>query len=165
MAARHIGVTPTSALQVALLTSLFSRRSRKHVAHSTEASIKTWFSRRRSICAANRGSSSFPSSLYECGEATGDFYVVAKILLQGEGNLHRTNIARARHLQRLIGHQDQRNVEPVRGPVKNLLDYLAAGDSIDEFLEQFPTVQREQAVGLIELAKRLVLASADESTH
>jgi uncharacterized protein (DUF433 family) len=41
-----------------------------------------------------------------------------------------------------------------RVPVKNLLDYLAAGDSIDEFLEQFPTVKREQAVALIELGVR-----------
>jgi uncharacterized protein (DUF433 family) len=33
-----------------------------------------------------------------------------------------------------------------RVPVKNLLDYLAAGDSLDEFLAQFPTVKREQAL-------------------
>ena len=52
-----------------------------------------------------------------------------------------------------------------RVPVKNLLDYLAAGDSIDEFLEQFPTVKREQAVGLISLAEQLVLAKADASSH
>ena len=49
-----------------------------------------------------------------------------------------------------------------RVPVKNLLDYLAAGDSMDEFLEQFPTVKCDQAVALIELAEKLVLASADE---
>ena len=52
-----------------------------------------------------------------------------------------------------------------RVPVKNLLDYLAAGDSIDEFLEQFPTVRREQAVALISLAEQLVLANADESSR
>ena len=52
-----------------------------------------------------------------------------------------------------------------RVPVKNLLDYLAAGDSIDEFLDQFPTVKREQAVGLIFLAEKLVLANADEPPH
>ncbi|MBI4560917.1 MAG: DUF433 domain-containing protein, partial [Candidatus Rokubacteria bacterium] len=33
-----------------------------------------------------------------------------------------------------------------RVPVKNLLDYLAAGDSLDQFLDDFPTVKREQAV-------------------
>ena len=51
-----------------------------------------------------------------------------------------------------------------RVPVKNLLDYLAAGDSIDEFLEQFPTVKREQAVALIELAEELLLSAADEAS-
>lgn len=50
-----------------------------------------------------------------------------------------------------------------RVPVKSLLDHLAAGDSLAEFLEQFPTVKREQAVGLIEIAQDLVLASADEA--
>ncbi len=50
-----------------------------------------------------------------------------------------------------------------RVPVKNLLDYLAAGDSIDEFLDQFPTVKREQAVALISLAKKLVLSRVDEA--
>lgn len=52
-----------------------------------------------------------------------------------------------------------------RVPVKNLLDYLAAGDSLDEFLAQFPTVKREQAVALIEAAEELVFATANEATH
>ncbi|MEN8184365.1 MAG: DUF433 domain-containing protein [Myxococcota bacterium] len=52
-----------------------------------------------------------------------------------------------------------------RVPVKNLLDYLAAGDSLGEFLEQFPTVTREQAVALVEVAEELVLARADEDPH
>ena len=34
-----------------------------------------------------------------------------------------------------------------RVPVRTLLDYLAAGDSLDEFLDHFPTVSRNQAVG------------------
>ena len=33
-----------------------------------------------------------------------------------------------------------------RVPVQTLLDYLEAGDSIDEFLEGFPTVKREQVI-------------------
>ena len=52
-----------------------------------------------------------------------------------------------------------------RVPIKNLLDYLAAGDSLGEFLEQFPTVKREQAIALVEVAEELVLARADEATH
>jgi len=51
-----------------------------------------------------------------------------------------------------------------RVPVKNLLDYLAAGDSLDEFLDQFPTVKREQAVALIEVAEDLLLSAADEAS-
>jgi len=46
--------------------------------------------------------------------------------------------------------------EPVfvgtRVPVYNLFEYLEAGDSIDEFLAQFPSVSREQAVAALELA-------------
>jgi uncharacterized protein (DUF433 family) len=43
-----------------------------------------------------------------------------------------------------------------RVPVKNLLDYLAAGDSLERFLEHFPSVRREQAVAALELAKELI---------
>jgi uncharacterized protein (DUF433 family) len=39
-----------------------------------------------------------------------------------------------------------------RVPVQTLLDYLEAGDSIDEFLEGFPSVTREQVVVLLERA-------------
>ena len=43
-----------------------------------------------------------------------------------------------------------------RVPIKNLLDYLAAGDPLDRFLEHFPTVTREQAVAALEIAKDLL---------
>ena len=39
-----------------------------------------------------------------------------------------------------------------RVPIQTLLDYLEAGDSIDEFLEGFPTVTREQVIILLEAA-------------
>jgi uncharacterized protein (DUF433 family) len=47
-----------------------------------------------------------------------------------------------------------------RVPVKNLLDYLAAGDTLDQFLDDFPTVRREQAVAALELARDLLTAGA-----
>ncbi len=47
-----------------------------------------------------------------------------------------------------------------RVPIKNLLDYLAAGDSLDTFLDHFPSVTREQAVAAIEGAKNLLVARA-----
>jgi uncharacterized protein (DUF433 family) len=47
-----------------------------------------------------------------------------------------------------------------RVPVKNLLDYLAAGDTLDEFLGAFPSVRRDQAVAALELARDLLTAGA-----
>lgn len=42
-----------------------------------------------------------------------------------------------------------------RVPVKNLLDYLAAGDPLERFLDHFPSVRREQAVAALEIAADL----------
>jgi len=47
-----------------------------------------------------------------------------------------------------------------RVPVATLWDYLEAGDPLDRFLEHFPTVTREQAVGVLEMAREKVLADA-----
>jgi len=44
-----------------------------------------------------------------------------------------------------------------RVPVKNLMDCLEEGDSIDLFLYDFPTVKREQVIAVLESAKRDVL--------
>ena len=41
-----------------------------------------------------------------------------------------------------------------RVPIQTLLDYLEAGESMDEFLEGFPTVSREQVIELLEEAKK-----------
>ena len=52
--------------------------------------------------------------------------------------------------------------EPVfrgtRVPFKVLIDYLEGGDTLDEFLEQYPGVSREQAIAALEEAKALILA-------
>ncbi len=47
-----------------------------------------------------------------------------------------------------------------RVPVQTLLDYLEEGDTLDEFLKDFPTVSREHAIAVLELAKESVLAHA-----
>jgi uncharacterized protein (DUF433 family) len=47
-----------------------------------------------------------------------------------------------------------------RVPVKNLLDYLKAGDSLEEFLTDFPTVTREQAEAAIQLAGEMLIDHA-----
>lgn len=46
-----------------------------------------------------------------------------------------------------------------RVPVQNLIDYLAAGDDLNEFLADFPTVSREQAQAFLEQAKEALLAA------
>ena len=45
-----------------------------------------------------------------------------------------------------------------RVPVRTLLDYIEGGDSLDVFLDNFPSVTREQAVAFIEEAARTALA-------
>jgi uncharacterized protein (DUF433 family) len=54
--------------------------------------------------------------------------------------------------------------EPVfagtRVPLKNLFDYLEAGDSVDVFIDAFPDVTRQQVVAALELAREAVTAGA-----
>jgi uncharacterized protein (DUF433 family) len=45
-----------------------------------------------------------------------------------------------------------------RVPVRILLDYLEGGDPLDEFLDNYPSVSREQAIGFLEAASRAALA-------
>ena len=45
-----------------------------------------------------------------------------------------------------------------RVPFRTLLDYLEAGDSLDEFLDDFPTVTREQAVAALRLAEEMLVS-------
>ena len=47
-----------------------------------------------------------------------------------------------------------------RVPVKNLLDYVATGDSLERFIDHFPSVSREQAVAALEISKDLLTARA-----
>ena len=53
---------------------------------------------------------------------------------------------------------DRRGGTPVFGgtrvPVQTLIDYLEAGDSLDVFLAQFPSVTREHAIAVLEIAKQ-----------
>jgi uncharacterized protein (DUF433 family) len=47
-----------------------------------------------------------------------------------------------------------------RVPVKTLYDYLEAGDSLDEFLNDFPSVTRDQAIAALELGREMTEARA-----
>jgi uncharacterized protein (DUF433 family) len=44
-----------------------------------------------------------------------------------------------------------------RVPLQNLIDYLEGGESVDDFLEAFPTVRKEQAIAVIEAGKLTLL--------
>lgn len=47
-----------------------------------------------------------------------------------------------------------------RVPGQSLLDHLEAGDSIDDFLEGFPSVRREQVIAVLEALRKELLAPA-----
>ncbi len=48
-----------------------------------------------------------------------------------------------------------------RVPVKTLFDYLQAGDSLDRFLDHFPSIKKEQAVALLARIGAAIDATAD----
>ncbi len=50
-----------------------------------------------------------------------------------------------------------------RVPVRILLEYLEAGDRLDDFLQDFPSVSRDQAVSLLERAKSILAGEQDEA--
>ena len=70
--------------------------------------------------------------------------------------------ARAKERAEAAIHSDRRRVSgtPVfkgsRVPIKTLFDYLAAGHSLDSFLYQFPTTQKERAVATLEAAREFM---------
>jgi len=68
----------------------------------------------------------------------------------------------------IIRDQDILGGTPVfagtRVPVQTLLDYLAAGDTLDAFLEDFPTVSRAHATAVLEFAKQMLLTYSYENT-
>lgn len=47
-----------------------------------------------------------------------------------------------------------------RVPVQNLIDYLEAGETLDMFLDAFPSVSREQAIAVLELAREVLVSRA-----
>jgi uncharacterized protein (DUF433 family) len=52
-----------------------------------------------------------------------------------------------------------------RVPVESMFDHLEDGVSLDEFLEDFPTVSREQAVQVLEMAEEVVTSSSFASIY
>ena len=52
-----------------------------------------------------------------------------------------------------------------RVPVESLFDHLEAGVSLDEFLEDFPSVERQQAVNLLEAANKILTSKNLEQLY
>lgn len=52
-----------------------------------------------------------------------------------------------------------------RVPLQNLVDYLEGGESIEDFLDAFPTVKREQVIAVIEAGKLKVLETLSKDAH
>ncbi len=52
-----------------------------------------------------------------------------------------------------------------RVPIKNLIDYLEIGESLDDFLEDFPSVSREQAVEILALAREVLLTQVYANSY
>ena len=52
-----------------------------------------------------------------------------------------------------------------RVPIESLFDHLEGGVSIDEFLDDFPTVTREQAIDVLEMAGEVLTSSKFESIY
>ncbi|WP_419166650.1 DUF433 domain-containing protein [Candidatus Palauibacter sp.] len=50
-----------------------------------------------------------------------------------------------------------------RVPVRILMEHLEAGDRLDDFLDDYPTVSRDQAVELLELAATMLVGGGNES--
>lgn len=46
-----------------------------------------------------------------------------------------------------------------RVPITHLFEYLESGETVNEFLDQFPSVSRKQALGALELSKESLLAN------
>ena len=65
--------------------------------------------------------------------------------------------------------KDIQNGQPVfvgtRVPVDSLFDHLEAGVSLDEFLDDFPSVTREQAIGLLEIASKLLTSQKADQLY
>jgi uncharacterized protein (DUF433 family) len=47
-----------------------------------------------------------------------------------------------------------------RVPVQTLIDYIESGHPLDHFLDEFPSVSREHAIAVLELAKRALITPA-----
>lgn len=50
-----------------------------------------------------------------------------------------------------------------RVPIQNLFDYIEGGETLEDFVEGFPPITREQAVAVLEMAKRSVFAEVSKN--
>jgi uncharacterized protein (DUF433 family) len=90
------------------------------------------------------------------------------LINEGLGKVRLPNIAREGRVIRMkppiSASPDVLGGTPVfagtRVPVQTLLDYLKAGETIDDFLDGFPSVSRDQVIAFLEMAKDRLIESA-----
>jgi uncharacterized protein (DUF433 family) len=51
-----------------------------------------------------------------------------------------------------------------RVPIRTLIDYLENGDRLEDFLREYPSVTKDQAIQVMELASEAILTQGDEAT-
>ena len=107
-------------------------------------------------------------ALFDCLDSGHNLYVFLKWFPAVSRDQALAAIREGLHANTLI-HSDPEIVggTPVfkgtRLLVKNLFDYLAAGDDLDEFLDSFPTASREQVVKTLEMARKMLEIYAYET--
>lgn len=92
--------------------------------------------------------------------------MIGRILRHGEARRSVVEPRYPRAVANKVVHSDPEIMsgEPVfvgtRVPVHTLFEYLEAGDSLDKFLDEFPSVSREQAIAALEIGRQAVTAIA-----
>ena len=92
--------------------------------------------------------------------------ITRRILRHVDARLSLSDPRYPRRVANKVVHSDPEIMsgEPVfvgtRVPVYNLFDFLQAGDTLEKFLDEFPSVTKEQAIAALEIAKEAVKAFA-----
>ena len=114
-----------------------------------------------------RGNPSANDALISWRILTSEFRVLAK----GQGEITDTRDRQARAETTMTDKLIDRNPDILGGtpvftgtrvPVRILMEHLEAGDRLDEFLDDYPTVSRGQAIELLDRAPMILVGDADE---
>jgi uncharacterized protein (DUF433 family) len=86
------------------------------------------------------------------------FFEMGEIIERRAGGVAMATVSDSVIIQDPEIHSGEPVFRGTRVPFQTLLDYLEGGETLDEFLEQYPGVSRENAIAALEEAKALILA-------